>query len=411
MIVYWRSAFAELLAGALLPLLLLYVLRSDEDGDKGVVPLAVIVAAAWLTNIPAAVMVNYSLALLFVILAILRRSPRILIRGALAVLLGAALAAFFLIPAAYEQKWVNIGEVLSPGVRPQDNFLFTNINDADHNRFNFLVSLVASGEMIVLAIAVFCSRAWERRDPRLWWTLFGWGLVAALLNFSFSSFLWVHLPELRYLQLPWRWLLCLNVAFTLLLTMSWRRWLARVLVCTAMLLLLGFVGQRIQPPWWEKAEDFSQMLDASRAEPGTKAPMSTCRSRLIRTRSSRTLPAWLSMTGAAPDQQITIQRWNAESKSFTAEVSQPGQLVLRLFNYPAWRVEVNGHLEATAAREVTGQMLIPIQAGESHVEITFVRTWDRTAGGIISVFTALLLGGLVIHTRLKNGGWHRDSRV
>ena len=28
-IVYWRSAFAELLAGALLPLLLLYLLRSD----------------------------------------------------------------------------------------------------------------------------------------------------------------------------------------------------------------------------------------------------------------------------------------------------------------------------------------------------------------------------------------------
>ena len=33
MIVYWRSAIAELLAGALLPLLLLYALRSDEDGD------------------------------------------------------------------------------------------------------------------------------------------------------------------------------------------------------------------------------------------------------------------------------------------------------------------------------------------------------------------------------------------
>ena len=149
-VVYWRSAFAELLAGALLPLLFLYALQSEDEQANAVVPLALIVAAAWLTNIPAAVMVNYSLALLLVILAILQRSPRVLLNGALAVLLGAALAAFFLVPAAYEQRWVNIAEVLSPGVRPQDNFLFVNINDVDHNRFNLFVSVVASAEIILL---------------------------------------------------------------------------------------------------------------------------------------------------------------------------------------------------------------------------------------------------------------------
>ena len=412
LIVYWRSAFAELLAGALLPLLLLYALRSDEDGDYAVVPLALIVAAAWLTNIPAAVMVNYSLALMLVILAILKRSPRILIRGALAVFLGAALATFFLLPAAYEQRWVNIGEVLSPGVRPQDNFLFTNLDDADHNRFNLLVSLVVTWEIIVLAIAAFCSRSWARREPRLWWTLFGWALAAALLNFPFTSFLWQHLPELRYLQLPWRWLLCLNLAFALLLTMSSRRWLARTLVYIATLLLLAGVWHRIQPPWWEKADDFSQMLRSQRSGAGYEGtdeyvPIGTDPYEI-----KQDAPRVAFDDSTAPDQrQITIQRWNVESKSFTALVSQPGQLVLRLFNYPAWRVEVNGRLESTATRDVTGQMLVPIQAGESRVEITFVRTWDRTTGGIVSLFAALLLGALVVRNRSKNGGWHLDLRA
>ena len=73
-VVYWRSAFAELLAGALLPLLLLYALRCGEEDEQAVVPLGLIVAAAWLTNIPAAVMINYSLALLIVIVALLKRS-------------------------------------------------------------------------------------------------------------------------------------------------------------------------------------------------------------------------------------------------------------------------------------------------------------------------------------------------
>jgi len=397
-IVYWRSAFAELLAGALLPLLLLHVLRSEENGEQSVIPLAAIVAAAWLTNIPAAVMMNYSLALLVVTLAILRRSPRILLYGVLAVLLGAALAAFFLIPAAYEQKWVNIAEVLSPGVRPQDNFLFTSTNDVDHNHFNLMVSLVASAEMIVLAIATFFSRQWMRRQPRAWWMLFGWSSLAALLNFSFTCFLWRHLPELRFLQLPWRWPLCLNVAFALFVTMASRRWVARALVCLSMLVVLGFVWHRIQPPWWEKAEDFGQMLGSQRSGAGYEGtdeytPVGADPYEI----SPHAARVAFDDSGTAPDQgsQIRIQRWDAELKSFTAKVSQSGQLVLRLFNYPAWRVEVNGQIVGTATRDVTGQMLIPVQSGENRVEITFSRTWDRTGGGIVSVVATLLLGGFV----------------
>ena len=43
-IVYWRSAFAELLAGALLPLLLLWILRLEERRWRAVIPLGLVVA-------------------------------------------------------------------------------------------------------------------------------------------------------------------------------------------------------------------------------------------------------------------------------------------------------------------------------------------------------------------------------
>jgi len=55
-IVYWRSAFAELLASSLLPLLLLLLLRADEKGRRVTVYLALLLASAWLINAPAAVM-------------------------------------------------------------------------------------------------------------------------------------------------------------------------------------------------------------------------------------------------------------------------------------------------------------------------------------------------------------------
>jgi hypothetical protein len=101
-VIYWRSALAELLAGALLPLLLLVILRDHDKGRRIVMPLSLVVAAAWLTNAPSAVMVNYSLALLIVIMAITFRQPKLILYGAFAVGLGAALAGFYLIPAAWE---------------------------------------------------------------------------------------------------------------------------------------------------------------------------------------------------------------------------------------------------------------------------------------------------------------------
>jgi hypothetical protein len=69
-----------------------------------------------------------------------------------------------------------------------------------------------------------------------------------------------------------------------------------------------------------------------------------------------------------------------------------GKLLLRLFNYPAWQVEVNGNVVSAETREITGQMLVPVQAGENQVQITFVRTGDRLAGGVISLLALLGLG-------------------
>ena len=59
-IVYWRSAFAELLASSLLPLLILLLLRTEEKGRRVTIFLAFLLAASWLINAPAAVMVHYS---------------------------------------------------------------------------------------------------------------------------------------------------------------------------------------------------------------------------------------------------------------------------------------------------------------------------------------------------------------
>ena len=85
---------------------------------------------------------------------------------------------------------------------------------------------------------------------------------------------------------------------------------------------------------------------------------------------------------------IDVLHWDAESKKFTVQASAADRVVLRLFRYPAWRAFVDGGEVETAAREGTGQMLVPVSAGMNHVEIRYVRTWDRAVGEWISLVTA-----------------------
>jgi 6-pyruvoyl-tetrahydropterin synthase-like protein len=402
-IVYWRSAFAELLAGALLPLLLLYVLRLDQQGRHATLPLALVVAGAWLTNAPAAVMLNYSLALLLVVAALVQRSPKILLYGGLAIVLGAALASFYVLPAAYEERWVNIAEVLSPGVRPQDNFLFTWFANEDHNRFNRVVSVVAVAEMAMLAVAVALSRRSRGESRLLWRAAATWGAAASLLMWSPTLLLWQYLPKLRFVQLPWRWLLCLNVAFTFLVTMSLRRWISRAVMCLAMLAVLLLVWHKVQSPWWDGAEDIQELQDNVQEGPGYEG-------------TDEYVPIQADPYEIKKDARrvvvegggrikVHITEWAPESKFFLVDVTEPAKLVLRLFNYPAWRVEINGHITSAETEDVTGQMTIPVGPGENRIRLKFVRTWDRTAGAAISALAVLLVLVFVLWTRHERSAY------
>jgi hypothetical protein len=400
LIVYWRSAFAELLAAALLPLLLLRILRLNQPGFRPVLWLSLILAAAWLTNAPAAVMIHYSAAGLAAVLAALERSWRPLTRTVLAVALGAGLAAFYLTPAAYETSWVNIGEVLAPGVRPQDNFLFTTVADPEHNRFNLLVSTIAAAEIAALAAAIWFSRAWRSRQTRPWALLCCWGGLAALAMLSITNLLWQHLPKLRFVQLPWRFLLCLNAVLAILLTMATRRWSLRVPAIVALLAVLVIAGYRIQPPWWDTAADVEEMSDGLTEGAGYEGTDEYVPTGADPYELKKDQPQIVDSSGH-PLRTESVQ-WGPAEKHFVVHSNTPELLTLRLFNYPAWEAMVNGKRVETQTTDVTGQMEIPVAAGRNDVRIHFGRTRDRTIGGLVSLLSMGLLLAAWIKTRARS---------
>ncbi len=446
LIVYWRSAYAELLAGALLPLLLLCLLRiflrKAEPGHRPTLGLSLTLAAAWLTNVPAAVMMHYAAAGLAVVFfatgsarelahkrswgpQVWRPLGRALVRTGLAMLLGVGLASFYLLPAIYEQGWINVSQVLSPGVRPQDNFLFTTLADPDHNRFNLLVSTVAVVEIGILAFAIGLSCRWPVKragaanpstssgqapstrsgqaldspvacsavtaEQSPWMLLSALGVFSAVLMLSVSNLLWQHLPELRFVQLPFRWLLAMNPALAMLLAMTAKRWIwtSRFAASAVLLAAVIIAGYRFQPPWWETAGDIREMNDAIVDGTGYEGTDEYVPAGADAYELNKSLPLISDDRGAAVHSEMLA--WGPTEKHFTVHAAAPQNLTVRLFSYPAWEVVVNGKPSATKKTDVTGLIVIPIAAGDSDVRIHFRRTIDRFVGNILSLISLAVL--------------------
>ena len=443
LIVYWRSAYAELMAAVLLPLALLFLLRltysvsgrsespalrREEFGlakwRAFILPtmwLGLTLAATWLTNLPAAVMVHYSVAAVAIVLAIRAmvrerawtpEAWRPLMGTAMAVSLGAGLASFFLLPAIYEQRWINVDQVLSPGVRPQDNFLFTTLADTDHNRFNRLVSIVAVAEIAVLVFAIFSTQRNRVREKRFvlagavpgsrgergarpWMPLYIWGAASGLIMLSITNFLWQHLPKFRFVQLPFRWLLCMNVSLAILVAMTTKHWNSRLVIWMLLLVTLIVAGHFTQPPWWDTAADIREMSDFMENGTGYEGTDEYVPAGADASEVNKTLPRISDESGEPIANKMIA--WGAVEKHFTVQAQAPENIVVRLFNYPAWKVVVNRKPVATDKTETTGLMVIPVAAGESDVYINFQRTIDRVAGIFVSLaavalFVIILLG-------------------
>ena len=363
-IIYLRSDFAELLANAFLPLLFFAALRvcellEDPEGPpepssrRAIALFAAVLAAIWLSNAPAGVMACYSSAAVFGFAALARRSWQPLLRGAAGLALGLGLAGFYLVPAAYEQRWVNIAEVLSSGLLPSENFLFTVINDPEHTLFNWIVSGIAVFLLVMTGLAAVAAHRTRRGgqgalENRVWQALLLIAGLATALMLHFSAILWEVLPKLRFVQFPWRWMAFLAVPFAIFVgsEMGRKRWGWVWVVVTFG--LMGATGAGlVHQGWWFKADlpflrqaiaqgegfegtdEYDPVGDDHTNVPAQKAPE-------VQVMDTDSTP------GPDTPPKVQVLHWSPEDKEVTVNTKGPFALGLRLLNYPAWRVTVNG---------------------------------------------------------------------
>src|SRR5208282_5314773 len=128
-------------------------------------PLAIVFAAIWLADLPAGLIASYSLALLLAVTSFLHRSLRPLLYGAAAILATFASLAFFLLPAAWERRWVNIGFVLGSDYAPESNFLFGHNPNPVLQVFDHGMSLIGLLLVFIAFVALLLTRRLRRNAP------------------------------------------------------------------------------------------------------------------------------------------------------------------------------------------------------------------------------------------------------
>jgi hypothetical protein len=418
-----RSDFAEELACSLLPMLLLAALQlcgvtanRRRSGVRVTAIFALLFAGVWLSNAPAGVLASYSMALLFAWAAVSQKSFAPLWRGAVGLGLGFGLTGFYLLPAAHEQRWVNIGEALSSGLQPAQNFLYTKIADPEHNFFNWIASSIAvllialTGASAIVAYRN-ASKEESAGEKRPWQAMLLLSATAVILMLNSSSILWEHLPKLRFVQFPWRWMGILALPYAFFSAAAARRWRPGWVWAVIVFISVACTGAFLTYRAWWDSNDIPVLQDAITSGRGFDGTDEYDPARDDHTDLPAKEPPVQVLPGegavapapdAIPDAEIRIERWTAEEKDLSVTSPQPFRLAVRLLDYPAWRIEVNGQRVTPEPPESTAQIILPMPAGTEHIRIKFETTPDRTLGSGISLAALLALAACFLSGRVKS---------
>lgn len=349
--------------------------------------------------------------------------------------LGLGLSAFYLLPAAYERPDVQIAMAIIPGMRIHDNFLFhhTGITPDDlfHDTVLHTASLIATLlitlTIITLVIAFTPTDLWPSRKARrssstvpdtlrpanptraskpLLLSLAALTIFITLLLTPISAPVWSHAPELAFLQFPWRLLAIQAAVLSLTLAVTLRSSALKPAATAA--IAIAFAAAVTYPAY----RTFHQPCDPDETVPAQVAlfhsaigteptdeytPITADNNALAHSNP----PFWVDLSPTAPAPPNTQPGPAPERLTLNSPI--PQTLILNRRDYPTWHITLNGTSIPRGQRQPRedGLIAIPIPAGTSQVQITYIHLADQTIGTTISILSLVSLALITFRSPRK----------
>ena len=412
-VAYERTAYGELMAATLIPLLLCFAVRRLPP----IAALSATIAGIWLMNAPSGVMACYALLWMTLWRLASERSWQATLRIAASTVIGLLMAAFYLVPATYQERWVEIARAIGPDMRFQDSFLFHHTGESFHDAVLRTASIIAC---VLFASALASIPLWPgvlgsgvlrsrvlRTRPLLW--LASIIPLILLLLLPLSTPLWRFTPQLAYMQFPWRWLLVLapvaalfvaggiahRMRTPLLITVAAILCAASIVICTrpfhqycdeednvsAQLALMqdgsGQEGTDEYTPHDDDNAEVDQDMPEVRvlASPAAEEPDS----------GKVQNPEYQPDPNAERHATVTVAQWSSEHRAVVLNTPAAGYAVFRLMDYPAWMIRQDGTIVRQHPHRDDGLLTISVPAGRSEIDIRWHTTPDIWFGRIISL--------------------------
>ncbi len=454
--VYVRAAMAESLALALLPLSLWAVRRAVFRPSAWAIALVGLsYAAIHLSSNLVALLFTPVLAFYLLFLACRRASiapkPDLFSRASLhlcvrylwapvaGLALGVALAAFFILPALLESRFVNREQWYGGYYDFHDHFVyFAQLFDP---RWGFGISAPGPndplsyqlGLALVTLAGMAAWAAWRRSSEKR--AEIGFWLVILLgsvwLTTGASAFAWDHIPGVAMAQFPWRYLSLAALALAILAPavlsseegdggseVKGAKDYLTPLLLAGLIILASAPYLRVEitdpPPGgatlaglmeFERSADEMTGMTSTAQDIATWSPLADLHMAGI----PITTQVDYSLVHKNPDLAVDAREHRVMEETVRVWSGKPGQRVpfLRQW-YPGWTAtlldpdtgEVIDRFPLTPedARPPYGLLSVPVPQGDFLLRISFEDTPIRKAANAISIFAAIFILGLFLWT-------------
>jgi hypothetical protein len=433
---YERTALSEFWAFVWIPLAFRFAITLKNKRRLSFAGLSLSYALLVVTHIPTALVFTPFMLALVIFLSASEKDRKLPISYAAALLTGAGISCFYLVPALLEQKFIDIQDIFEGWYLYSNNFLFSDMSgDMDLNRRLGIMALAIAPMPPIAVISWLMGR---KKGPYQHSGIAVFAAVSAALSiflmFHWSNPVWRLIPVIQKIQFPWR-LLLIETFFALLCmgfildhcrhrSSGWQRpvlWsaLALVLIANIWLSAVHVKGFALSPGQGDRFRDWRIYADMTYPELRERFGIYYGNPSLVDDLSFR--PLW----GADEDVRrlinvpeplstgslglfdnygiLTVDIWDPELRSLRAYTASTDRLVLRTFYYPRWRARINGKTAPITPDPATGLISLCLPEGESFIRLELEAGPYRRVGAVISALSlaATALAVLLILPRRR----------